>query len=182
MLNNLIDPYARLVFYCESVTNTTKELRHGRPTLVLVLESPLVVLIVGKVLTCSRLSLNCECVTLSQSNRCSRGKRRTSGLILVHDTRRRLHNNSCSIEVRLLWRNKNCTTRSPLDDQGRTNLRQSTRNTSLVQILVLVVVDVKVVEEVDFPALIGTNRVILQVYDNTEKIIFAFHDFNCNDV
>lgn len=48
-----------------------------------------------------------------------------------------------------------------LEHQCRTDLRQTTGDTGFVQVLVLVVIDVEVVEEVDFAALVGANRVIL---------------------
>src|SRR4249919_1808962 len=119
MLNDLIGPYTGLTFNRFTITNTSKVPCHGEPTLRGVLESPLVVLVIGEVLTSTRFSDDCERLARIESDRRIRGKRCACALVLVRNASGGRNDDRSAIERRLHGRNQSTTLRSPLDDQSR---------------------------------------------------------------
>src|SRR4051812_39055033 len=183
LLNDLIDPYAGAFLYRFAVSDATKELCHDEPTFVLglVRKRPLVFLIALEILSGSRSGIDLERLTRRKSDIGSRSHcrigigplvRRTSGVVDV---------NIRTIEVRSGRSNKRIRTSNLVDHDGGTNLRKGARDACLQQVLVLVVVDVEIVEERDVATPVSTNRVVLQVHDDTEKISLVLHDLDCLD-
>ena len=149
-------------------------------------EGPLVVDVVLEVeRRRARLGSDRELLTGGQRSRrscCGDGGARIGTLVRRTGLGRDGDDARCLGEGRSGRRDESLTGSGLLDDHGRTDLGKSTRDPGLQQVLVLVVVDVEVVEEVDVSALVGTDRVVLEVDDDSDDVGLVLHDLDGDDI
>src|SRR5690606_18174628 len=125
-------------------------------------EAPHALRVVRQTVALSRNRLDLDGLTNRDGGLSTRGERCTRVLVLVDDARLRRNGDDTGRvhEGRSLRREDIFS----VDHEGDSGLRlnQSTRDASLEQVLLLVVVDVEEVEEVDLSAAVGTHVVVVQ--------------------